>query len=216
MFSDQLAHPLAGRDATGSGVDLSAARHDARHDTTPAGPGSRRQTELQRVFGPDRARIRVHMVPVGSRGRPNRSFHLVDQLLGRLQVLYQVRDRRFRCRLNRFRFRKRLQTNETSSDFRTQDHAFSFFELRIRIWTSRNHQTGCARLGNTPLRRAPLAESGRRPRAYGLPFVMAFQANTGPSTGPLAAAPRTRPPGAAVDVAELAPRYSARDEGKFR
>ena len=57
----------------------------------------------------------------------NRPFHLVDQLLGRLQALYQVRDRRFRCRLNRFRFRKRLQTNETANEFRTQVLAFFVF-----------------------------------------------------------------------------------------
>ena len=60
---------------------------------------------------------------------------------------------------------------------------FHFLELQIRIWTSRNHQTGCARLGNTPLRRAPLAESGRRPRAYEPTLRDGLPGQHRPSTG---------------------------------
>ena len=39
------------------------------------------------------------------------------------------------------------------------------------------------RIERSPIGREALAEAGRRPGAYALPPVMAFQANTGPLTG---------------------------------
>ena len=74
VFADQLADPLTGRDAAGSGIDLPASRHTCRHDTTPAGPGSAAGELLQPVFRPDRIQIRVHVAPAGPRRRPKLAF----------------------------------------------------------------------------------------------------------------------------------------------
>ena len=47
------------------------------------------------------------------------------------------------------------------------------------------HQIRMLRIERPPIGREALAEAGRRPGAYALPPVMAFQANTGPLTGSL-------------------------------
>ena len=72
----------------------------------------------------------------------NLPFHLVEQLLGRLQALYQVQDLGFSPYEFRVLVRKPQATNETYSAFRIQDRAFSFPRVWIRIQSSRNHKTG--------------------------------------------------------------------------
>ena len=178
MFADQFADPLSGRDATGTGVDLPASRHDAGHDTTPVGPSSARAAALHRVFGPDRARSCVDVPPTGPRGRPKSAFSP-----GRpaprptAGVVSSPRSDILRS-TETFSF---SQTPPNKRNLqRLPEAGPRFFVSRApdRIWSLRNHKTGCARLEKSPIRRAPLAETGRLPRAS-LALVSAFQANIG-------------------------------------
>ena len=132
VLTDQFPDPLTGRDAAGPGVDFPTSQHAARHDTTPAEPGSAGRAVLQLVLPPigcDRGETSLLQ---GLLDVQNRSFHLVDQLRGRPRPLYQVRDRRFLVRSNDVCLHK---PHETTNAIRTQGRAFSFSrapECRIR------------------------------------------------------------------------------------
>ena len=155
VLTDQFADPLTGRDATGSGVDFLASRHDSRHDTTPAGPSSAGAEFLQPVFGPDRARIRIRVAPAESRRRPKSRFS-PGRPSCRICIKSEIGDfPRFRCGFDRANPNK-----QTEPPARSGSRTALFRSLELR--SAGSAKTSGVRSEKPRPACVVLAEPGRR------------------------------------------------------
>ena len=154
MLADQLADPLTGRVASGSGVDFPASRHDSSHDTTPAGPSSAGAARQQLVFAPDRARSGLEIPPAGSRRRPKSGFSL-GRPSCRLCIKSEITDfLRFRSGSTLANPREQTKLKAWSGSRTTR---FRFLELQ----SSGSAKTGCARSEKPRPASVVLADPGR-------------------------------------------------------
>ena len=163
MLADQLADPLTGRVAAGTGVDFPAAFPHSRHDTMPAGPDSAGTELLQPVFGADRARIRGHMTPAGSRRRPK--LPVSPGRPAPRPTEASVSSPRSAVS----RSAERCSFPQTPRNKRNRQHlpdAGPRFFVPSSSGPVRSHKIGCVRSEKSPLRREALAEAGRRAEAY--------------------------------------------------
>ena len=159
VLTDQFPDPLTGRDATGSGVDFPAARHDARHDTTPVEPGPRRR----------RAPCSPFLAPIGrDRGGTSLLQGLVDLQNALFTWSTSSAADGGQCiksligGFSRFRSDFAFANPGKQAKAPESSGSRSAFFLFPRGPELAGHKTGCDGLEKSPPARAARAEEGRR------------------------------------------------------